>query len=165
MPRADLTSRYIQLVEELAERHGSARGWQGQVAKQLGIDQPTLSKIIRGDRRVGWELAQRAVQRLKLDPGYFSGARASRAGRPADEHRLPAEVEELVAKIRAGIATTRDVYALARAVVDDPAVKQARAILRSKRPRSEQQIGALFLAASKLIDLLEKTDRGRRNGV
>lgn len=159
MARTDLTARYIQLVEELAERLGNARGWQGQVAEQLGIDQPTLSKIVRGDRKVGWELAQRAVQRLKLDPGYFSGAASGRARKPAAQPYPSNEIGELTAKIRAGIATTKDVYALARAVVEDPAVAQARSILRAKRPRNEQQIGALFLAASKLIDLLEKRAR------
>lgn len=161
MAPVDLTARYIQLVEELAERLGNSRGWQGQVAEQLGIDQPTLSKIVRGDRKVGWALAQRAVQRLKLDPGYFSGARAGRARASAAEQYTSSEIDELSAKIRAGIGTAKDVYALARAVAEDPAVTQARSILRAKRPRNEQQIGALFLSASKLIDLLEKR-AGRR---
>ena len=151
----DLTARYVELVEELGKELGHEHGWRRQVAEQLGIDQPTLSKIMRGDRQVGWELAQRAAERLKLDPGYFAGSRSrARSGTAGP----PTTIDELGARIRAGIASTKDVYALARAVAANPAVAQARAILKMKQPRTEQQVGALFVAASRLLDLLEERE-------
>lgn len=160
MAAVDLTARYIALVEELGKELHHEHGWRRKVAEQLGVDQPTLSKIVRGDRQVGWELAQRAAERLKLDPGYFAGSRSRARSKKAAP---PARIDELGARIRAGIASTKDVYALARVVAADPSVVQARAILKMKQPRTEQQVGALFVAASKLLDLLEERDGGSKN--
>ncbi len=152
--RADFTSRYIQLVEELGRQMQHKRGWRRRAAERLGIDQPTLSKIMRGERTVGWDLAERAAERLDLDPSYFSSLRAAGAGKSSGLQRDRAAVDALIAKFDARIASTKDVYALAKAVADAPAVVQARAILKTRQPRTEQQVGALFLAASKLIELL-----------
>jgi transcriptional regulator with XRE-family HTH domain len=156
--RTDFTARYIQLVEEIGRQMQHKRGWRGRAAEKLGVDQPTLSKIMRGERTVGWELAERAAERLDLDASYFS----SQGGGPAKSRgskRDRAGVDALIAKFDAGIATTKDVYALAKAVAEAPTVVQARAILKTRPPRTEQQVGALFLAASKLIEL----SRGRLN--
>jgi hypothetical protein len=154
--RTDLTARYIQLVEELGREMQHKRGWRRRAAARLGVDEPTLSKITRGERTVGWELAERAVERLELDSSYFSSHGRPVSAKSTGSQRDRAAVDALIAKFDTGIATTKDVYALARAVADAPAVVQARAILKTRQPRTEQQVGALFLAASKLIDHLRE---------
>jgi transcriptional regulator with XRE-family HTH domain len=146
VPRPDLTARYIKLAKELGEGMGYAHGWRRRVAERLGIDESMLSKILSGNRKVGWRLAERAMEKLALDPTYFSGP-VRKAGKPAPRHSL-------VSKFESGTATVADVYALARAVTEAPSVAQAHAILRMRPPKSDQQVGALFGAASKLLDLL-----------
>jgi hypothetical protein len=63
-----------------------------------------------------------------------------------------------VSKLESGAGTASDVYALARAVVDSPAVQRAQSILKIPAPKSEQQTGALFMAASRLIEDLRELD-------
>lgn len=154
--RVDLTSRYIELVEHLGDELGRAHGWRRRVAEQLGINDSTLSKILKGTRVVGMDLAERATERLKLSSDYFW---ADRQPSPRKERgRVTAEpkeaIQSLIAKFEDRTATVADVYALARAVAEAPSVLQAQEILKSRKPKSEQEIGALFLAASKLINSL-----------
>jgi hypothetical protein len=61
--------------------------------------------------------------------------------------------------LEAGTATVKDVFALAKAVAEDPAVLEARSILASKPLKTQQQIGALFLSASKLLAALRERER------
>jgi transcriptional regulator with XRE-family HTH domain len=156
--RTDFTARYIQLVEELGRQMQHKYGWRRRAAEKLGVNQPTLSKIMRGERTVGWELAERAVERLGLDPSYFSTLASTGPAKLTGTQRDRAALDALIARFDARVATTKDVYALARAVAEAPAVVQARAILKTRQPRTEQQVGALFLAASKLIELLRASD-------
>lgn len=154
MPRADLTARYIKLAKELGEAMGYAHGWRRRVAERLGIDESMLSKILGGSRKVGWRLAERAIDNLALDPTYFSET-AEKLGKSAPPR------DPVVAKFESGTATVADVYALARTVTEGPSVVQAQAILKTRPPKSEQQVGALFVAASKLLDLLRAEKKGR----
>src|SRR5687767_14237707 len=99
MPRADLTARYVLLAKELGDKYERAHGWRKRVAQQLGIDESTLSKILKGERAVGIELAERAIERLKLDRSYFWGDSQRGAQRPGA--RVPLgddEVQRLVEK-------------------------------------------------------------------
>jgi transcriptional regulator with XRE-family HTH domain len=154
--RADLTSRYVELVEQLGDKAGRAHGWRRRVAEQLGISESTLSKILKGTRVVGMDLAERATQRLKLGSDYFWAERHPEAradqwrAKPGQRHSIQA----LIAKFDDRTATVADIYALARAVAEEPSVLQAQEILKSRNPKSEQEIGGLFLAASKLIESL-----------
>jgi transcriptional regulator with XRE-family HTH domain len=156
MRRADLTSRYIELVEQLGDKSGRAHGWRRRVAEQLGINESTLSKILKGTRVVGMDLAERATERLKLSTDYFW---ADRQHEPRKARvRVNADnkdtIQGLITKFEERTATVADIYALAHEVAEAPSVLQAREILKSRKPKSEQEIGSLFLAASKLIDSL-----------
>src|ERR1044071_3528636 len=116
MPPPDLRARYIELVERLGDEMGKPVGWRRRVAADLGIDESTLSKILSGKRVVGWDLADRAVQRLKLDRDYFAITPESSGISPSP--RSSGEVDALIAKFDAGKATVKDVYALARGVLE-----------------------------------------------
>jgi transcriptional regulator with XRE-family HTH domain len=151
--RSDLTAKYIELAKKLGEAMGYAHGWRRRVAERLGIDESMLSKILNGSRKVGWRLAERAIENLELDPAYFSGAVQPRG------RKLGSARGAIIARFASGTATVSDVYALARAVAESPASIQARAILKTRPPKSEQQIGSLFVEASKLIDLLQDEEQ------
>lgn len=157
MTRADLTSRYIQLVEHLGDKAGRAHGWRRRVASQLGINESTLSKILKGTRVVGMELAERATARLHLSSDYFWAEQqpSPRKDREPGKAKQRGSIQGLIAKFDDRTATVADVYALARTVAEAPTVLQAQEILKSRKPKSEQEIGGLFLAASKLIELLK----------
>jgi hypothetical protein len=154
--RADLTSRYVELIEQLGDKTGRAHGWRRRVAEQLGINESTLSKILKGTRVVGMDLAERATERLKLSSNYFWAHR--QPGLRKDRGPVKAAhkdaIQGLIAKFEDRTATVADIYALARAVAEAPSVLQAQEILKSRKPKSEQEVGGLFLAASKLIDSL-----------
>jgi transcriptional regulator with XRE-family HTH domain len=154
----DLTPRYIQLVNELGDEMGRTRGWRRRAADRLGIDESTLSRILKGTRSVGWDLAERAIERLDIEREFFTSERApGRAIRPlrrGQRHRKGTLLADLIDKFESGTATVADVYELARAVEDSPPVHSARVILKTPAPKSEQQIGALFIAATRLIEQL-----------
>jgi transcriptional regulator with XRE-family HTH domain len=159
--RPDPTQRYLELIDQLGRAIDRPRGWRRRVAEQLGIDESTLSKIVAGNRVVGWELAERAVERLKLPGDYFlSRGTEIQLPEPAGksrQHRRNLSTN-LIEKLEAGTATVKDVFALAKAVAEDPAVLEARSILASKPPKTQQQIGALFLSASKLVAALRERE-------
>lgn len=159
--RPDPTQRYLELIDRLGRAMDRPRGWRRRVAEQLGVDESTLSKIVAGKRVVGWELAERAVERLKLPTGYFLQQDAEiqitePAGKSRRHRRDPST--NLIERLEAGTATVKDVFALAKAVAEDPAVLEARSILASKPPKTQQQIGALFLSASKLLAALRERE-------
>jgi transcriptional regulator with XRE-family HTH domain len=156
MTRSDLTSRYVELVGQLGDKTGRAHGWRRRVAEQLGIDESTLSKILKGTRVVGVDLAERAIERLKLSSDYFwvEHKPSQRKAQPGPNTVHVKALHGLIEKFDQRTATVADIYALARAVVEAPSVLQAQEILKSRKPKSEQEIGALFLAASKLIESL-----------
>jgi hypothetical protein len=158
VPRPDLTARYVELIEELGEQVGRARGWRRRAAEQLGINESTLSKILKGTRLVGMDLAERAIERLKLDSDYFwtdrlAGGRKNRDRLGTDEQDT---LKRLIAKFEDRTATVADIYALAHAVAERPSVLQAQDILKIRKPKSEQEIGALFIAASQLIEIVRR---------
>jgi transcriptional regulator with XRE-family HTH domain len=154
----DLTRRYIQLVDALGDQMGRKHGWRREVAEQLGVDPSTLSRILKGTRPVGWELAERAVEQLGIDRSYFSSnvQPASVLKRGSSESPEGERLLALVQKVEAGSAAVADVYELAREVQDSSPAKSARAILKTPPPKSEQEIGALFVAASRLIEQLRR---------
>ena len=161
MTRPDPTQRYLELIDQLGRGMDRPRGWRRRVADQLGIDESTLSKIMAGKRVVGWELAERAVERLKLPADYFlprdGEAGRTKAAESSGSYRSGAYTK-LVDRLEAGTATVKDVFALAEAVANDPAVLEARSILATKPPKTQQQIGALFLSASKLLTALRQRE-------
>lgn len=157
MAPRDLTARYIQLVNQLGDDLGRPRGWRLRVAEKLGVDAPTLSRILRGNRQVGWDLAERAIERLRLQPHYFTGRAASKGAGvvPSITPSVASDGDklgELVRRLETGSARQADVYALARAVAESSAVERARRIIKTPAPRTEQDIGALFVAAAHLVD-------------
>ena len=157
MAPRDLTARYIQLVNQLGDDLGRPRGWRLRVAVKLGVDAPTLSRILRGNRQVGWDLAERAIERLRLQPHYFTQAAAFKGATvvPSNPPPVPSDDDklgELVRRLETGSARQADVYALARAVAESTAVKRATRIIKTPPPRTEQDIGALFVAAAHLVD-------------
>jgi transcriptional regulator with XRE-family HTH domain len=159
--RPDPTQRYLELIDQLGRGMDRPRGWRRRVADQLGIDESTLSKIVAGKRVVGWELAERAVERLKLPADYFLPRDAemerTKAAGSSGSYRSGAYTK-LVYRLEGGTATVKDVFALAKAVANDPAVLEARSILATKPPKTQQQIGALFLSASKLLTALRQRE-------
>lgn len=161
VPRPDPTQRYLELIDRLGRDMDRPRGWRRRVADQLGIDESTLSKIIAGKRVVGWELAERAVERLKLPGDYFlpqdAESKRPNSSEASGSHQARAPAK-LIERLEAGTATVKDVFALAKAVAEDPAVLEARSILASKPPKTQQQIGALFLSASKLLTALRERE-------
>ncbi len=163
MTRPDPTQRYLELIDQLGRAIERPRGWRRRVAEQLGIDESTLSKIVSGKRVVGWELAERAAERLKLPVDYFltreAEGRRPELGETSAPGRGVSRTKKLIERLEAGTATVKDVFALAKAVTEDPAVLEARSILASKPPKTQQQIGALFLAASKLLAALRECER------
>lgn len=155
MSSAALTTRYIALIEQLGEKTLHARGWKRRVAEELGINESTLSKILKGTRVVGIDLAERAIERLDLSSDYFWSSTVGPqddAAQPVNSHELTA----LLAKFDNRKATVADVYALAQAVAANPAVLHAQKIAKTRKPKSEATIGALFLEASRLIEMLRK---------
>lgn len=156
VPSSDVTARYIALVEQIGDESGKAHGWRRRAAEKLGIGESTLSKILKGTRVVGMDLAERAIERLELNRAYFwtETPASSAAGSPVDP-----ELEALLAKFEGRKADIADIYALAKATAESPSVVQAQKILKTRKPQSEQKIGALFLEASKFISLLETTTK------
>ncbi|MEO8178508.1 MAG: helix-turn-helix transcriptional regulator [Deltaproteobacteria bacterium] len=161
MTRPDPTPRYLELIDQLGRAIDRPRGWRRRAAEQLGIDESTLSKIVAGKRVVGWELAERAVERLKLPNDYFvpRAPEIQLPEPPGKSRRQRREISTiLIDRLEGGTATVKDVFALAKAVAEDPAVLEARSILASKPPKTQQQIGALFLSASKLLAALRERE-------
>jgi transcriptional regulator with XRE-family HTH domain len=158
------TAKYIELVEHLAAEMGHAHGWQRRAAERLGISTPHLTRILNGEREVGRMLAERAVERLGLNPAYFSASTKNRSFLHGSVHDVrAAELERLLSRFDAGVATVDDVFELARAVAEAPAVREARAILRTKKPRTEREIGALFMAASRLVAAVPRAKKKRKS--
>jgi transcriptional regulator with XRE-family HTH domain len=161
--RSFTTKRYIEVVERLAAQLGRAHGWRRRAAERLGISESHLSKILSGERDVGRELAERAVERLGLDPSHFSeGATGERRAAASSVPIGGAEIKRLLKKVDAGKASVADVYALARAIAEAPAVAQAQAILKRLEPRTEKDVAALFIAAAKLASAIAKPARKKR---
>jgi hypothetical protein len=77
----------------------------------LGINESTLSKILKGTRVVGMDLAERATERLKLSSDYFWADR--QPGPRKDGGRVKAAqkdaIQGLVAKLEDRTATVADV--------------------------------------------------------
>lgn len=67
----DITRRFRRLVEYLGAQRGNARGWKQQVAEAIGVHPSHLSKVMAGEREIGWSTAQQAADRLGLDLRYF----------------------------------------------------------------------------------------------
>ena len=67
------SKRYLALIEQLADESGRAWGWKSKVAKRLGVTQPFVSLVINGDRGVGREAIEKAVESLSVDPSFFFG--------------------------------------------------------------------------------------------
>jgi transcriptional regulator with XRE-family HTH domain len=155
------TGKYIKVIEQLAAEMGNAHGWQRRAAERLGISTPHLTRILKGDREVGRMLAERAVERLGLDPAYFSDSRKIQRPSKASPRADRPELEALLRRFDAAAATAEDVFALARAVVEAPAVREAQAILDMRKPRNEKELGALFMAASRLIAALPNARKTR----
>lgn len=161
MTRPDPTQRYLELIDQLGRAIDRPRGWRRRVAEQLGIDESTLSKIVAGKRVVGWELAQRAAERLRLPSDCFlpRGTEIQLLGPARRSRRHRRDISAiLIDRLEAGTATVKDIFALAKAVAEDPAVLEAHSILASKPPKTQQQIGALFLSASKLLAALRERE-------
>jgi transcriptional regulator with XRE-family HTH domain len=160
--RPDPTQCYLGLIDQLGRAMDRPRGWRRRVAEQLGIDESTLSKIVSGKRVVGWDLAERAVERLKLPVDYFlardAEVRLPEPARKPSSYRSDPRTK-MIDRLEAGTATVKDIFTLAKAVAEDPAVLEARSILGTKPPKTQQQIGALFLAASKLLAALRERER------
>lgn len=70
MTEADVGDRFRELVKWLVRRDGKYGG-KKRVADLLGIHPTDISKIISGERRVGWDLAMRAAASAGVDPAYF----------------------------------------------------------------------------------------------
>jgi hypothetical protein len=154
------TAKYVKVIEQLGAEMGNAHGWQRRAAERLGISAEHLTRILKGDREVGRMLAERAVERLGLDPAYFSDSRKTTvvSGAPAV---VGHDLEVLLSRFDVGAATAEDVFALARAVVEAPAVREAQTILDMRKPRNEKELGALFMAASRLIAALPNAGKTR----
>lgn len=155
MPPNDLTARYVALANQLGEKTSHARGWRRRVAEDLGVDESTLSKILNGSRAVGIDLAERATERLRLPSDYFWTDRDE----PKSEDRRSSpnkSLEALIRKFDERRADIDDVYALAKHVLEAPSIVQAQKILKKRKPKSEKQIGSLFLEASKLINMVRR---------
>ena len=113
---------------------------------------------------VGRMLAERAVERLGLNPAYFSVNTESRSLLHGSVHDVrAAELERLLSRFDVGVATIDDVFELAHAVADAPSVREAQAILRLRKPRNEQEVGALFMAASRLVAALPRGRKKRKS--
>ncbi len=56
-----LRDKRLNLVEKLKQLQGSKT--QAEFAAELGINQPTLSRILSGDRRIGVDVAHLLRQR------------------------------------------------------------------------------------------------------
>ena len=64
--------RYALLVKQLGEEMGHRRGWQGKVARFLGVHRSYVSRFMSGTlSSVGPEVIRRAVERLSLSPDFF----------------------------------------------------------------------------------------------
>ncbi len=153
MPPANLTARYVALAQKLGAECGHARGWRRRAAERLGISESTLSKILSGTRVVGMDLAERAIERLSLQPGYFWAEEPGSGRQPRPDE---IELKVLLDRFNSRTADAADVYCLAHLVAENPAVMQAQKILKIRQPKSEKELGALFLEVSRLIDLLNK---------
>lgn len=135
--------------DQLGRAMDRPRGWRRRVAEQLGIDETTLSKIVAGKRVVGWELAERAVERLKLPDDYFLPRDTEiQVPEPARKshwrRRVPSAT--LIERLEAGTANVKDVFALAKAIAEDPGnsritrAQGGKCSLRSMSPRCSEFI-------------------------
>ena len=65
-------ARLVKLANELGAESGVER-WVSRVAKQMGIGQPYLHRLLTRERdSVGLETVGRVAQRIGLDPKYFT---------------------------------------------------------------------------------------------
>lgn len=71
---ARASQRYLKLIEELGRERGGERGWIPSVARQLGVDQSHIWRLVNQERvSVGAEALEKAMRRLRLSSDYFFG--------------------------------------------------------------------------------------------
>ncbi len=169
MAEPDVSARFQELVRWLLDRDGEY-GAKKRVAALLNIHPSDISKILRGDRRVGWDLAMRAATSVGLDPAYFHGTEkpseyigtaASWANAAADARKSwrsppPPYVAESLADLRRSALATGeyfergsvdllDVVLLAQRVIASPLYVGARVFLAAYDAQSEAAEKAVAL--------------------
>ncbi len=75
------SARYIALVDELGRELEHRYGWASEVARRLGVHQTMISMLHNRTRvSVGGEAVAKAIEALKLEPGYFYDTRPRPGG-------------------------------------------------------------------------------------
>lgn len=67
------TRQYLALLRQVVQEEG---GNISAAARRLGVSQPTASLMLSGQRSVGREAIQRAVDNVGVDPAWFFDAAA-----------------------------------------------------------------------------------------
>lgn len=164
-----ITQRYRELIEHLGRKQKNARGWQARAAEQLGISAQHLSRIHAGKKVVGWDLAQRAIERLSLPPDLFTRDNAflwflQREKGEVSQARLGTggPAREWIQAVSNYEVSSDEIRALAKKVLELPVFTRAQKIARSRPPRTEEneeqlREQATFLAAALFSTVTEAT--------
>lgn len=63
--------RFVLLLEQFEQEHGSERGWKSRLAKDLGQDPSTINKVTTQARPVTHGLVTAAITELGVHPDFF----------------------------------------------------------------------------------------------
>jgi transcriptional regulator with XRE-family HTH domain len=69
---AVVAERFRELIEQLGDKRGRARGWQSELAEELGMHRSEISKLRKGQRNASWDLARQVAQKIGLNMSFFT---------------------------------------------------------------------------------------------
>jgi transcriptional regulator with XRE-family HTH domain len=70
-PPPHALKRYRELVDQLGDELGKRRGWRQAVAERLGVHPAHITRLLKGERRIGWDALERAASALGISVAHL----------------------------------------------------------------------------------------------